>query len=214
RLQAVLAPSVEDALGAIRRLAEKELGRATFLITGFDAIEPEAPSQIENDKEAENLIEVLGLDKRLEHVFRLALPDIAQARIAPDLETALKRSSADPNTTFVTLNGEIVRAESLIVTGAGDARKTGVLLLKREIKELTAKSALLCGRREESLSIVTSLRNRITELEEKRTGIADQIRDGEKILRQREDEKREFERELARAEQHIRVVQSETDAAE
>src|SRR5262249_27351365 len=156
----------------------------------------------------------LGLDKRLEHVFRLALPDIAQARIAPDLETALKRSSADPNTTFVTLNGEIVRAESLIVTGAGDARKAGVLLLKREIKELTAKSALLCGRREESLSIVTSLRNRITELEEKRTGIADQIRDGEKILRQCEDEKREFERELARAEQHIRVVQSETDGAE
>lgn len=214
RLQAILLPTIDDALAANQWLATNQAGRATFLITGLHGGADGASladAQTTNDHAAKNisLLELLGLKAAHEQLFKRAFPDLAGAMVADDLKAALELSAQSPQQMIVTPLGEHVRACSLMITANSASSGTSVLQLKREIKELTSRTVVLQEQHEKAANTLNVRKDRISQLEAQRRELDIQLRGEEKQLAAQRVELTQSEKEFERAKQHVRVVNTE-----
>lgn len=221
KLQSVVVPSIDDAVAAADWLQAHQGGRATFLITGLHggddsvtADQSDTPTPREFEEGASQFFELLGLNSPYNRLVRQVMPDIAEARVASDLNSALKLSSTEPSLLVVTPVGEQVRACSMLVTGSTASSSASVLQLKREIKELTARTVSLGEQRERAAGLLNERRAAISQLEIERGDIDAELRDEEKRLAGLKVEMSQSQRELERARQHVRVNSSEREQAE
>ena len=159
-------------------------------------------------------IDLLNLRPGIKTVVERAFPDKCAASVVPDIEAALQLSIENPSLIYVTYEGEQVVNGRLIVTG-GQAGQRGASLLglKREIKQLRVQTAML-GDEERRIA------NELAQVESEREGLEGEaslldgeLRQHEKAAAARNSQLEGLARDLERAAQHVRVVESELEQA-
>ncbi|HXG92618.1 MAG TPA: AAA family ATPase [Blastocatellia bacterium] len=160
-------------------------------------------------------IDLLGLRPEIKTVVERAFPDKCSALVVPDIEAALQLSIENPSRIYVTYEGEMVVNGRLIVTGAQAGNKgTSLLGLKREIKQLRVQVAML-GEEEQRLAVsLAEVESRRDSLEGEAATLDQELRRHEKESAARNSQLEGLARDLERAAQHVRVVESELEQAE
>ena len=231
-LQFVVVPSFDDALQAIAFLKAEGAGRATFLVINQNpngnhsgqavpAVSAAAVSGPNNGNHQfgyQTLGSILGLRTEFSEAFKFAMPSLANAKIVNDANEALTASISQNGSAHATMmlarTGERVIGGRIITGGGGENRGIGVLTLKREIAELTAKLESLTFEAETIDSELSQVKTKIAELEEEQRRLDADQRQVEKQLAVQREQLQQFARELERTTTHIRVVEQETAQVE
>ncbi len=219
-LQSILVPGLDDALGGIEYLVTTTAGRAAFLVVGTGGAEADAEGSRGNRMGASVLdpgphpaLALLKLPAEIERAVARAYPDKAKALVVASLDEALERSreaeAAGDSRTFVTLRGEQVINGRVVVGGSAKAKGANLLGLKREIKEIKADLERIVWEVGSAEAGVTEAHRTVAELEAEAGRLDDTLRGDEKTAIERSMRQQQFESDFERAEQHIRVVESE-----
>ncbi len=220
RLQTVLVPTVEDALRSIAFLAQTNSGQGAFLVVGLQgggqAPEMGRTEAADHDdhmhhggRHSTPLLDVLNLRSGLSEAFERAFPEIADARIVADLETALEFAFDDEARMFVTSQGHRVRAGRLLAGGSEDQNVKSLLAIKREILELRARVGELEHVAAEAKDQLNASAGTVDRLEGEINSLRAQQQVEEKTTLERALQLANLETEQSRAEQHLRVVDFE-----
>ncbi len=243
-LQYILVPSYEDALRALALLKKEEHGRATFLLVNsavepahplLVSSQPLPHSHNENqgdqegDKAKESsftpspsaepgssptLLSILGLPPQLSQALQRALPALAQAEIAENVESAIELSFRIGSSGLVlTRTGERITAGQLISGGSQLNKGTGILALKREIAQLTEQVQTLSHKRQQTEDQLHSLKTATQELNTKRATLDHELRQLEQQLAVEREQLQAARRELERSATYLRVVETEITQA-
>ncbi|MBK7598928.1 MAG: hypothetical protein IPJ07_10560 [Acidobacteria bacterium] len=219
-LQYVVVPGFDDALEAISFLKTEGAGRATFLVTGLHGGESAglAPDGSGSEPQRRTLDSLLGLKPEFAEAFKLAMPGLAGAVVVDDTADAINVSASNegPATSSIsfTLNGERVIGGRLISGGSRSEKGIGVLALKRELSELSARIETLAAEAGITETELGETKSRITSLEETRNHLDTELRQLDKQLAVLREQTQQCERERERTSTHIRVVEQETRQAE
>ncbi len=159
-------------------------------------------------------IDLLGLRTEMKSVVERAFPGRSAAAVVPDIEAALQLSIENPSRVYVTYEGEQVVNGRLIVTGAQAGQKgTSLLGLKREIKQLRVQTALLRDDEQQLSDAFTNAKTQLEEIEGETLVLDQELRQQEKSAAARDSQLEGLARDLERARQHVRVVESELQQA-
>jgi chromosome segregation protein len=121
--KAVVTEDSATAAEAIRRIREREAGRAAFITLDFL---PQAESHT-----ATKISEAIVGEGAVADAVRAA---VAEAYVVDDLETAMREARSNPSATFVTRDGDLVRGP--LVYGGIQASARGVFTVKRQLADL------------------------------------------------------------------------------
>jgi chromosome segregation protein len=225
RLQTILVPTIEDATQSFAFLEQTKSGQATFLVVGVhggahapereraDLQEDEGPS-INGRGKANSFIELLNLNPAVSAAFRRAFPEMAEARLAPDLEAAVELAFNDEARIFVTPQGHRVRAGSLLAGGGDTEGVKSLLAIKREISELNSRLSELNQAAEIAKSQLAAAERQADSLERDLNHLRAQQQEKEKALLERAHHLSALDSDQARSDQHLRVVGFESEQAE
>ncbi|HKV41009.1 MAG TPA: AAA family ATPase, partial [Blastocatellia bacterium] len=159
-------------------------------------------------------VDLMGLRAEIKPVVERAFPDKCGASVVPDVEAALQLSMESGWRTYVTYDGEQVVNGRLIVTSAQAGQQGASLLaIKREIKQLSGMTATLLANETVLAESLAVCRVRLEQEEAAAAALDGELRKAEKMAASRESQLVSLERELERAEQHVRVVAAELDQA-
>ncbi|MEN3333430.1 MAG: chromosome segregation protein [Blastocatellia bacterium] len=159
-------------------------------------------------------IDLLNVRREIKAIVERAFPDKCAAAIVPDIEAALQLSIENPSVTYVTYEGEQVINGRHIVTAAKAGQKnTSLLGLKREIKELRARTAALGIEDERAAAQLAQAEQERDSLEGEAAQLDQELRQHEKAAAARQSQLEGLARDLERAVQHVRVVDSEISMA-
>ncbi|MFL6213143.1 MAG: hypothetical protein ACJ74J_04530 [Blastocatellia bacterium] len=159
-------------------------------------------------------IDLLNVRREIKAVIERAFPDKCAAAIVPDIEAALQLSIENPSVVYVTYEGEQVINGRHIVTGAKAGQKnTSLLALKREIKELRARIEALRVDDEGVTAELGLAEQERDSLEGEAARLDQELRQHEKAAAARQSQLEGLARDLERAAQHVRVVESEIQMA-
>lgn len=155
-------------------------------------------------------LDLLNVRREIKAIVERAFPDKCAAAVVPDVEAALQLSIENPSITYVTYEGEQVINGRHIVTGAKAGQKnTSLLGLKREIKELRARAASLAAEDEVVTAALGRAEQERDSLEGEAARLDQELRQQEKAAAARQSQLEGLARDLERAAQHVRVVESE-----
>ncbi|MEI7927616.1 MAG: chromosome segregation protein SMC [Verrucomicrobiales bacterium] len=162
-LQAVLVTDVQLAEDIISRLAEKRLGVAAVLPTGF--IGQAVGTQMQSLPEGAIAwaLDRVKSDARVNAVIERLLDDVI---IVPNLAVAVRLRASLPGTTFATLHGELLGAEGVMRGGVAGDGSASVLERQNEVRSLESEVAELIASEEDACARVKQLETRLTELQE------------------------------------------------
>jgi chromosome segregation protein len=157
-------------------------------------------------------IDLLGIRPEIKSVVERAFPDKCAASVVPDIEAALHLSIENTSLIYVTYDGEQVVNGRLIVTGAQAGQKgTSLLGLKREIKQLREQSESGAEEEQRMSEEMAIAEERLRIVEAESALLDQQLREHEKSAAGRASQLEGFARDLERASQHVRVVESELE---
>ncbi|MFL6275217.1 MAG: AAA family ATPase [Blastocatellia bacterium] len=155
-------------------------------------------------------IHLLNVRREIKAIVERAFPDKCAAAVVPDIEAALQLSIENPSVTYVTYEGEQVVNGRHIVTGAKAGQKnTSLLGLKREIKELRARTETLAAEDERIAAELNEAEGERDSLEGEAAQLDQELRQHEKGAAARQSQLEGLARDLERAAQHVRVVEAE-----
>lgn len=220
-LQYVVVPTLDDALHAIDYLKTEDAGRATFLVLDpnqrHETKGHHSYSNNEGQDRYQTLDNILGLQPEYARAFSLAMPGLSSARVVEDAREAAQFSSngngSGPRISL-TRGGERVIAGRIVTGGSASEKGIGVLALKREINELSARYDELTIEVRTTETALGEAQDRIHELEELRTRLDSELRQMEKQIAVQREQLQQCQREIERAVTHIRIVGQETEQAE
>ncbi|HZH04506.1 MAG TPA: chromosome segregation protein SMC, partial [Myxococcaceae bacterium] len=142
RLQSVIVDHRDRALELIQYLKATSEGRSSFL--PLRAGEPDAHASLPSDLSRPGVLASAVAEVRCDEAFRpLVNALLGNTVIVSDLSVA--RACADAGQsgfTWVTLEGEVVRADGTVTGGTLEGSAVGALQKKREVAELTQEVAL------------------------------------------------------------------------
>lgn len=127
RLQTLLVSSSKDIFEALDFLKTKGAGRAGFFNTS-----DKTPITLEHPKELHLLKDVISIDESYRHCIDRLLDKVA---IVDVINSDLSMSYS--GWTFVTLEGDVLEPEGILMGGTPESLDLGVLKLRRNIKELS-----------------------------------------------------------------------------
>jgi chromosome segregation protein len=200
--KAVVVESSDVAAEAIRRLRERGAGRGAFIT--LDYAPATAPHPTLGQVSGDAAHSVVG-EGPVADAVRQAIPE---AYIVGSLGEALQRAKAQPNATFVTLDGDVVRGP-LVVGGRTDGGTPGVFSIKREIDDL---EALLGSEETRASGIASELQTIDEELraaDDARILAEERARTTEHDLRERRNHRERAGAELQRYEKDLAVASEE-----
>jgi chromosome segregation protein len=159
-------------------------------------------------------IDLMGLRPEIKAVVERAFPEKCAACVVPDVEAALHLSMENGWKTYITYDGDQVVNGRLLVSAARAGKEGASLLgLKRQIKELKDRCAILQKQDEElGLALVAS-RARLDLAETECSELDVRLRQSEKSAAARVSQADALAKDLERAEQHVRVVEQEREIA-
>jgi chromosome segregation protein len=159
-------------------------------------------------------LDLLNVRREIKGIVERAFPDKCAAAVVPDVEAALQLSIENPSVIYVTYDGEQVINGRHIVTGAKAGQKnTSLLGLKREIKELRARAETLAAEEEGVAARLDGAERERDSLEGEAARLDQELRQHEKAAAARQSQLEGLARDLERAAQHVRVVESEIEMA-
>ncbi|HEY0788560.1 MAG TPA: hypothetical protein VGE86_07940, partial [Thermoanaerobaculia bacterium] len=194
--RAVAVDDASTAAAAVDRLSERGAGRGSFLRLDWKPSGHEAWS-------TGAAWAILG-EGRVADAVRAAVPE---AVIVDTLAEALRRSSSEPRTAFVTRAGEIVRGP--LVTGGRQESVRGVFSAKRELADLERTLAAEELRAGEIAAELEALDARVREAEDARILAEERVRETETLLRERAGERDKAIAELERFSKDLEVASEE-----
>ncbi len=194
--RAVAVEDASTASAAVDRLNERGAGRGSFLRLDWKPAGHEAWS-------TGAAWAILG-EGRVADAVRAAVPE---AVIVDTLDEALRRSSSEPRTAFVTRAGEIVRGP--LVTGGRQESVRGVFSIKRELADLERTLAAEETRAGEVASELEALEGRLREADDARILAEERVRTTETLLRERAGEREKAITELERFSKDLEVASEE-----
>jgi len=212
-LGAVVLEETADILEAVRHLRQDSLGRCSFMAAGRSGGgEIEIPAELLGDPRCLGpLGGKLKLRGELGETLRSALRGTL---VTEDLAGALALHEIDPRWSYVTVEGDFVKAAGLVRGGAAPSEERGILSRRRLKEDLERK---LSAAREE--------RNRLDHERERRESnrrsLAQRAVALEERMRERDRDQVEArlrgvqcEENLRRAERTVRIAQEEQERLE
>ncbi len=199
-LNFVIVKSWSAADQGIRLLRSDVTGRATFFIHPSEAAAASAQETDGSRPQAEGLVPLRDCVRVLNGFadsLQILLPKLRDGYVAADATQARELSLQHPNAWFLTPSGETFHA--LTVT-AGRTTANGPLALKRDLRELSAKTAALEGELSRT-DIATAT-------------LAREIAHASTAIEARTQERREAEREAANSGAALRQMDSESQRIE
>jgi len=176
----------------------------------FDADEASHASRFQLD--VLRAIDLLGIRPEIKSVVERAFPEKCSAAVVPDIEAALHLSIENASMIYVTYDGEQVAGGRLIQTGAQAGQKgTSLLGIKREIKQLREQTTTVTGEEQLASEKLADAEQRLRVIEGETLSLDQALREHEKSAAARNSNLAGLERDLERAEQHVRVVHSELE---
>jgi chromosome segregation protein len=223
-LQSILVPGLDDALSGVEFLVGTSAGRASFLVVGLGG--GEAGGYIAEEEEIGdvsgganatggpvNALALLRLPKEIARAVEKAYPEKATALVVESLTAALElsraREAAGEGGLFVTLNGDQVRNGRVLVGGTAAAQGANLLGIKREIKDLKGELERVVYEVSECEAELSEANHGVSRLESESGELDTALRDDEKTAVAHDLGFKQHRAEYERAEQHIRVVDSE-----
>jgi chromosome segregation protein len=157
-------------------------------------------------------IDLLGIRREIKSVVERAFPDKCNAAVVPDIEAALHLSIENTSTIYVTYDGEQVSGGRLIQTGAQAGQKgTSLLGLKREIKQLREQIAGIGEEQRLAAEKVAEAGQQLIAIEAEKSALDATLHEHEKSAAARNSNLAGLDRDLERAQQHVRVVEAEIE---
>jgi chromosome segregation protein len=202
RLQALLAPAVDDVLVALEGLRGQE-GRCAFLFSKI-ASPPQDSVRISDGISLSELVQSAP-----GHEGALSL--LSGVFLVPSLAPFLTKDPLPAGAILVTEEGETLTHRGEISGGGAGGSDTGLLQRKRQMKELAARA-------EEVAGVVEKLQHQRMHLREEVATLEGEIRDLEgalhrtelKVMESEKDIERQS-REVQRLEDHLEVLSLEED---
>jgi len=144
-LEYILVDSLEEAATGISELKTLKSGKCTFLTllatNGFG--HADGRQQNGNLTSVEGihgkLSDLLRMKPEVKEAFHRTLPHRAEAIVVSDLDRAFQLSHQYPENTLITLEGESLTPRGLLSASPSQAKKLGLLRLKRQKRELESR---------------------------------------------------------------------------
>ena len=144
RLQSLLTDKPQQALEALKALKHDKLGRSSFVLPAGGEAKPEAlarPSTAEGVRAV--LAEVVQAQPEYRERVQALLKDVF---VVDSLEQAVQLQGRYPSCSFVSLEGEGVFSDALMVGGTAGSADSGALRRRREVRELKLQKTELEGK--------------------------------------------------------------------
>ena len=143
-LEYVLVDTLDEAVRAISEVKTLKAGKCTFLSlrssNGFGKNQFQVSSRLRAEEGVYGTVgELIRMKPEVEGAFHRALPQRAAAVVVSDLDHAVGLAQSYPESTFVTLEGDVLASRGLLSASARHSQKLGLLALKRQKKELEEK---------------------------------------------------------------------------
>jgi len=157
-------------------------------------------------------IDLLRIRPEIKAVVERAFPEKCAAAVVPDLEAALQLSIENASLIYVTNDGDQVAGGRLIITGTQAGQKgTSLLGLKREIKQLREQAESGAQEERQGSEELNEAEERLRHVEIEASSLDQQLREHEKSAASRNSNLEGLGRDLERALQHVRVVETELE---
>lgn len=192
RLQMLLSPTPDSAVGAVNFLKEQKSGRSSFVAGGLQMVEP-AAIQPDRTKVRAILSDIVRVPEKFKPTISRLLKNVAVVETIGDA-IALRRDT--PEWTFVTLEGDTVTADGVITGGTAESADSGLLTRRREIKELSQKKEEWSGK----LGLAQAS---LKKMEENLKNIVEELEQVEKRSTEKEILLTSLKKDLERAEQEL-----------
>ncbi len=209
RVQAIVVPTVGDAVAGADWLENRKAGRATFLVTGVQGGSNGASAASAPEPNGASFIHALGLPDHLRDTFQRAYPLYAGASITENLAEAISLSAETGERLYITPKGEQVLGCTLVVTGGGAGEPKSVLNLKRDIRDLASEIEKLSGEIQIAAAEVEAAEKMVAEARLQRQNHDAELRSAETALAAVNVETTQRKREADRAVQHCNVIAAE-----
>jgi chromosome segregation protein len=204
RMQSIVVRDHDEGLSALRFLKETREGRGSFVPVSLRTRD-DASAYAGEDGVIAPLAEIVRVPSECRDLVRGLLGGTLLVR---DMECALRLWNRNGVwNTYVTLDGDVVTAEGALAGGAQADGGSGILAVKREMKDLEKEIAGLA----EGLALIRA------EEEEIRRGKASLEARKEELFRRREDGAaalRQAERQRARVEESLAQARENLDRLE
>lgn len=142
RMQSIVVRDQHEGLSALRFLKESREGRGTFVPVSLRSRE-DAPAYIGEEGVIAPLTDIVRVPSGCSELVRGLL---GGTLLVHDMESALRLWNRNGVwNTYVTLDGDMVTAEGALVGGSHAEGGSGILAVKREIRELEKEIAGLAG---------------------------------------------------------------------
>ncbi|MEE8349035.1 MAG: chromosome segregation protein SMC [Acidobacteriota bacterium] len=143
-LEYILVDSLKEAATGISELKTLESGRGTFLTlsssNGFDDVNGQQASRKFSESGVHGtLSDLLQMSPNVKKAFHRTLPHRAAAIVVSDLDRAFQLAHQYPENTLITLEGESLTPRGLLSASTVQAKKLGLLTLKRKKRELESR---------------------------------------------------------------------------
>ena len=187
-LEYILVDSLEEAVLGVSELRTLKSGRCTFLTlsssngfqqsNGHTPVVESAPSNGVHG----TLVDLLRMKPEVKKAFARTLPQRAEAIVVSDLESAFQLAPRYPERTFITLAGESLTPRGLLSASTAQAKKLGLLSLKRQKRELEDR--------------ILKVQTKLSELREREEKHQAQVHAALQNFTNREESLRQLEKEM------------------
>ena len=141
-LEYLLVDSLDEALRGLSELKYLKSGKCTFLSlhssNGFGSTDDQEQllSLCKQEGVHGTLSELLHMKPEVQEAFHRVLPQRAEAVVVSHLGRAFELAHSYPESTFLTLEGEVLTPRGLLSASVSPSRKLGLLSLKRQKRTL------------------------------------------------------------------------------
>ncbi len=213
-LEYVLVDSLDEAVRGVLELKTLKAGKCTFLSlnssNGFGENRELASPELRAQKGVFGTVsEVVQMKPEVEGAFHRALPQRASAVVVSDLDRAVNLARSYPESTFVTLEGDVLASRGLLSASARHSQKLGLLALKRQKKELEKKVLQQQKKRADLLKLQEQQQKEFLEASDQRAHSQEVLYHLEKEILELIHQQEQWEREQQLQNQSLSVVAEE-----
>ncbi|GAB4238947.1 MAG: chromosome segregation protein SMC [Deltaproteobacteria bacterium] len=170
RMQSVVVRDLADGISAVRYLKESREGRGAFVPVGLRA-RNDRLAYVGEEGVVAPLTEVVSAPEECRELVQSLLGGTLLVR---SLDTAIRLWNRNGVwNSYVTLDGEVVTADGILIGGEQGGGEAGILARKREIRELEREIDVLRKERDRRASAAEEARRERASLEER---LADRFR--------------------------------------
>lgn len=199
RLQMLLSPTPDSAVGAVNFLKEQKSGRSSFVAGGLQVVETTS-AEPDRSRVRAILSDVVRAPEKFQGTIRRLLRNVA---VVDSIADAVELRKNAPDWTFVTTEGDTVTADGVITGGTAESADSGLLQRRREIKEFSQKKDEWSGKLALAQATLKRMEDNLRTLDEDLGQVEKRSTEKEILLASLKKDLERAEQELSNCEQAI-----------